>query len=192
MHRVTKVVRLSLDNTETLLRENTRLKVVHLFRDPRGIINSEIKTKWFPFSGKKEEAVKNNSIALCDRLLNDIKAGKQLIETFPDRVLIIQYEEFCDTVSLARYLYDFVGMTFTEEHKKFANTSDTLSATAKTDGYHPFAFRDSLPWQTVRTIDSVCQEVYRELGYTSFNNEDDFRNHSLALMRKCRIFMDET
>ena len=182
-HRVTKVLRLSLDNTEMLLRENPRLKVIHLLRDPRGVLNSQIHTGWFPFTEKSQEAVRNNAIGLCSRMLHDIESGKRLIQLYPNRVKIIHYEDFNDTVELAEFLYSFFGMEFNEKYKKHATTSDTISATKKTDGYHQFSYRNSLSWPTVENIDSVCDDLYRESGYRRFDTEDDLRNSNVSAIQ---------
>ena len=182
-HRVTKVLRLSLDNTDRLLRENPQLKVIHLLRDPRGIIHSHKKTGWFPFSGKSQEEVRNDAEATCSRMLHDIEAGRILMDRYPNRVKIIQYEDFSDTIELAKYLYDFLGMEFSEKYRLHANTSDSTSFTRKTDGYHYFSYRDSLSWETVRTIDSVCGEVYKKLGYTTFNTKRHLRDRNRSAIR---------
>ena len=187
-HRVTKVLRLSLDNTEVLLRDNPRLKVIHLLRDPRGTIHSHIKTRWFPFSDKSVEAVTNNADATCSRMLHDIEAGKRLMRQFPNRVKIIHYEDFNDTIELAKHLYDFLGMEFTEKYRNFANTSDTRSATRRTDGYHKFSYRDTLSWETVQIIDSVCNNLYKESGYKVFPTEKDLRNSNVSAIEKRLTF----
>ena len=187
-HRVTKVLRLSLDNTEDLLRDNPRLKVIHLLRDPRGTINSQIKTRWFPFSDKSQEAVRNDADALCSRMLHDIKAGTRLMRQFPNRAKIIHYEDFNDTIELAQYLYDFLGMGFSDKYRQHANTSDTRTATRKTDGYHKFSYRDTLSWETVQIIDTVCEDLYNESGYKPFATEQDLRNINVSAIQKRLTF----
>ena len=99
-HRVTKVLRLSLDNTENLLRDNSLLKVIQLIRDPRGVINSQIHTGWFPFSDKSLEKLRNNAVTMCSRMLHDIESGKRLMHLFPNRVQIIHYEDLMTQSSL--------------------------------------------------------------------------------------------
>ena len=187
-HRVTNVLRLSLDNTEDLLRDNPRLKVIHLLRDPRGTINSNIKNRWFPFSDKSRKSVRNNADAMCSRMLHDIKAGTRLMRQFPNRVKIIHYEDFNDTTELAKYLYDFLGMEFSDKYRQLANTSDIRSATRKTDGYHQLSYRDTLSWETVQIIDSVCEDLYNESGYKPFATEQDLRNNNVSAKQKRLTF----
>ena len=182
-HRVTKVLRLSLDNTEKLLRDNSRLKVIQLIRDPRGILNSQIHTGWFPFSDKSLEKSRNNAVVMCSRMLHDIEAGKRLMQLFPNRVQIIHYEDFNDTIQLAEYLYNFLGMEFSEKYRKHANTTDTNTKTRETDGYHQFSYRNTLSWATVQIIDSVCQNLYRETGYRGFDSEEDLRNANVSAIQ---------
>ena len=163
------MLRLPLDSAEVLLRENPKLKVVYLLRDPRGVITSQIKAKWFPFTGKTQQSVRNNAETLCSRMSNDIEAAKRLTKMYPNRVKRILYEDFGDKVGLAKQLYDFAGMDFNETFiEVFAKTTDTSAATTETDGFHPFTYRYFLPWDTVKTIDSACTKVYNEIGYRNF------------------------
>ena len=93
---------------------------------------------------------------------------EKLMRQFPNRVKIIHYEDFIDTIELAKYLYDFLGIAFIEKYRQFANTSDTISATRRTDGYHKFSYWDTHSWKTVQIIDSVCNDLYKESGYKVF------------------------
>ena len=178
-HKVAKVLRLSLDSTEQLLSENSKLNIVYLLRDPRGIIASEIKTKWFPFTGKTQQSVSDNAKTLCSRMSNDIAVAKRLTKLYPNRVKLILYEDFGDQVGLANKLYEFAGMGFNKTFvENFARTTDTSAATTKSDGFHPSTYRNNLPWNTVKIIDSVCSYVYSEIGYPHFKKEYDLRNEN--------------
>ena len=179
-HRVTKILRLSLDDTEDLLCDNPRLQVIHLLRDSRGTISSDIGTRWFPFSDKSREAVKNNADAMCSRMLHDIKARTRLMRQFPNRAKIIHYEDFNNTIELAKYLYDFLGIEFSDKYRQLAKTSYTGSATRKTNGYHQFSYRDTLTWETVQIVDTVCEHLYNESGYKPFATEQDLRNINVS------------
>ena len=120
---------------------------------------------------------------MCSRILHDIEAGMRLMQLFPNRVQIIHYEDFNDTIQLAKYLYNFLGMEFSEKYRKHANTTDTNTTTRETDGYHQFSYRNTLSWATVQIIDSVCQDLYRETGYRVFNSEDDLRNANVSAIQ---------
>ena len=182
-HRVIKTLRLSLETTEPLLRQNPHLKIIHLVRDPRGIIHSQIRTGWFPMSEANQLVVKKNVESLCSRILNDIHSGLRLMNKYPDKVKIIQYEDFSDTFRIAQYLYAFTGMDFSKKYRTFANTSVELTPESKSDGNHPFKYRDKLAWKTIQTIDSECKDVYNMLGYVVFNSEQDLRNHSISAIK---------
>ena len=176
-HRVSKVLRLSINSTELLLRENSKLDIVYLLRDPHGIITSQMKTKWFPFTGKTQHSVSDNAKALCTRMAADIAAAKRLLQLYPNRVNVILYEEFGNKARIVRELYDFAGMDYNRTFiETFANTTDTSAATTASDGFHPYTYRNYLTWDTVKTIDTACSEVYSATGYPQFETENDLRN----------------
>lgn len=113
---------MTLDNLETLLLRNDHLKVIHLFRDPRGILNSQLHTSWFPVEGDNEESVTKNIKVMCERLLLDFQTGKQLQMDFPDRVKLVQYERFANLTDVAENLYTFLGCLIQLSKRKSYNS----------------------------------------------------------------------
>ena len=124
-HRVIKSLRMTLDNLTPLLKANPRLKVVHLFRDPRAIFNSRIGTMYvpiknlYPLDENKLLHIRSAIKTTCERHLIDLEASEMLRNVYPDRFKVIQYENlFSEPVSRGvKDLYEFAGMNYGSEQQ---------------------------------------------------------------------------
>ena len=184
-HRVTKVLRLSLDIMHIFLNERPNLKVVHLVRDPRGLINSHFQTSWSPVRRRStEKQMINAARAICERMSRDIDIGQRLMEKYPGRFKIVQYEDFDDPSLKIGKLYKFLGMTHARETEQYIakpeTETDDVSDSKGSKGNHPFKYRTALSWSTVELIDQFCSDVYDKLGYTQFENETMYRDLSIS------------
>ena len=178
-HRVIKLLRMTLDRLEPMLKTNPRLKVIHLFRDPRGIFNSQIGGGLHTVDDEKLKIVRGTVKALCERLLIDVRASYMFKAIYPDRFKVIQYELFFDQPidDSARDLFEFAGMEYGSEHQKVIETKFNRK-TNKTTGFHPFSYRTKLPWSVVRIFNEECSEVLDRLGYSRY--EDNLHLNDLS------------
>ncbi|XP_045215797.2 carbohydrate sulfotransferase 1-like isoform X2 [Mercenaria mercenaria] len=181
-HRVTKVLRLSTDLLANLLNERENLKVIHLFRDPRAIINSRIKTRWFPIHAEKQ--IIQDAKALCKKMLYDFKEGQKLLKLFPNRFKVVYYEDLSkNTFNKSKALFKYLGMDL--DVQKFPTLrlltvfSDSKKQTER-EKNTAFWWRKSLSWDILQKIDLVCKGVYTELGYLFFKNVEEYQNISLS------------
>ena len=178
-HRVIKLLRMTVDNLEILLQRNKNLKIIHLFRDPRGIFNSHLKTGWF-VSGKDindPNLVQKDAGVMCERMMIDLKAGRNLQEKYPDRMKFIQYEDLGSILKdKVHVLNEFVGMKY--EIKQGVMIRKFFDSNRHSDkkGFHPYSYRNILSWEIVKVVDSVCAELLEQLGYTVYNSETHLRN----------------
>ena len=167
------------------LNERPNLKVVHLVRDPRGLINSHFQTSWSPLRRRStEKQLINAARAICERMSRDIDIGEKLLEKYPDRFKIVQYEDFDDPASKIDTLYNFLGMTHARETEQYIakpeTETDSASANGGAKGNHPFQYRTALRWSTVELIDQYCSDVYDKLGYSKFENETSYKDLSIS------------
>ncbi|XP_060600989.1 carbohydrate sulfotransferase 1-like [Ruditapes philippinarum] len=175
-NKVTKVLRISLFNLKSFLEVRPNLKIVHLFRDPRAVINSHIRTNWSPVRANSLESVASVSRSICGRMADDIENAKKLKAEFPQRFLIVQYEDFKNPLPKIRKLIDFVGMKFTSEAYNFIDIDTNATSGSKLNGNHPFLYREQLEWRFVRVINRYCSNIYKELGYTMFGSEEELKD----------------
>ncbi|KAL4221695.1 Carbohydrate (keratan sulfate Gal-6) sulfotransferase 1 [Mactra antiquata] len=190
-HRVSKVLRLGTGLLGPMLEERKNLKAFHLFRDPRAIINSRINTKWYP-SGSKD-AILSNAQGLCDRMLSDFREGQKLLQKYPDRFKFLFYEDMVDEpFEKVKAIYRFVGMDLDE--KLYPTVKELPVFTADKDQSEreknsAFWWRKSLEWDVVKGMDTLCKDVYKELGYKSIQSFNDFRNLSISSVDLSRTYM---
>ena len=172
-HRVLKLLRMTLDRLEPLLKTDPTLKVIHLFRDPRGIFNSQIGAGLYPVDDKTLIKARVAIRGLCERLLIDIRASYMFKVLYPDRFKVIQYETFFDkpVENSAKELYEFAEMEYGIEQQNVIQTKFNKKKTNKTTGFHPFSYRTKLPWSVVKLFNEECTEVLDRLGYTQYTDE---------------------
>ena len=184
-HRVSKVLRLTLGGLEPVLKHNPKLKVVHLFRDPRAIINSRIETKGYPLRSNPlgRNDIQNNAKALCDKMNTDIEEGEKLKSKFPDRFRFMHYEDVAMNRNSIKKLYDYVGMiyemdSFNHIYKVKTNNPERKlerkEKARKTN--NALWWRTYLSYDIIKQVNIVCYAVIAKLGYPQFNNVTDLRN----------------
>ena len=177
MHRVTKVLRMDLNLSETLLKDNPNLKVVHLFRDPRATIYSHFTATWFQRKNGSKERVEDIVKVVCKRMRADIEAGIKLMNKYQARVAIVQYEDFIvDTVAKMRTLYKFLGMKYTREVEQFVNNTRVNRLDINHDRSVPFSYRTKLSWVIVKMIDMYCNDVIHALGLKTYPTKELYLN----------------
>ena len=176
-HRVTKVVRFSLDRFESLLQTKENLKVIHLFRDPRAIMNSRFDAEWYP-RGDFVSTTKS----LCRKMMHDYQVGQKLMKKYPYRFRFLYYEDLNDKPSdKIKTIYRYLGMSL-KEHKfpivKNTNvfTNSDVNVSTEREKNTAYWWRKQLRWHLVKQIDNICKDVYNALGYVAFSNYDEMTN----------------
>ena len=182
---MTKVLRLTTESLEDLLLQNDRIKVIHLFRDPRAIVNSRIESRGYP-----THDVTSNSRTLCDKMSFDYEGGLRLMEKFPDRFRFIVYEDIKSNIESAiKKLYDFVGMNFNAvQFQQFnrvktndpINRNPLMSRTRSTDNAK--WWRSYLSFNKYTSIEGMCTAVVKKLNLTTFESRQAMLNMSVPSM----------
>ncbi|WAR16149.1 hypothetical protein MAR_030743, partial [Mya arenaria] len=109
-HRMVKILRIDVKSVGSMLETNPRLKMVLLFRDPRGSMNSRLTTAFYQKYVRNISQISNNADMLCSRMRADMSAGKKLKIKYPGRVILIQYEDLDDSENKLNKLYDFLNI----------------------------------------------------------------------------------
>ena len=163
--RVIKLVRLSLTIAAPLLEKDQALKLVHLFRDPRGTIASRlVKTKWYPLFIANNDYSKllKNAEVLCKRMIKDFDAGSILRRRFPNRVKLIKYEDLNGN--------DVGALKVKDELRTFLNlNTESYSQRSKSNSTSDWI--RTLDWKVIEIVDSVCGSVYQKLGYSKIDHQ---------------------
>ena len=197
-HRVTKVVRLTVDNLETVLSQVPNLKVIHLLRDPRAIINSRITTTWYTLKDAQEgegEQLSKEAEDLCRRMTYDLDESVKLKQKFPDRFSLVSFEDLNTNLQLKSYiLYNYLGINNTflsnklstmpailkEEHNVVSETGDFINW-----------WRYNLSFQSIHLVQNVCAKLLLRLGYEMFHTQADLLNSTLHSFKSPDVLLLE-
>ena len=171
------------------------LKVVHLVRDPRAILNSRVtkdaRINWTVAS------VKEHARGLCRDMLRNIKYAVSAPPWLEGSYTLLRYEDLATNPhQIAEQLYKFVGINIAPQVRMWIDrataegfTSVTLdnsvsrlvspSAQNITDSVHKW--RLQIPYSIVTMIETECYEVMNLLGYKIVDDEEELRTVSFPL-----------
>ena len=154
--RVVKVVRGEMRNVEALMRASRNFRLVHVIRDPRGVINSRRKKPFFRSVGAR----KNNTISearyYCEDVVRDIELRHRLEAKYPGRTMQVIYDDFVKNAhQRTRQIYAFLETNMPPEVGAFIETTRPGTASS---------WRKQLDSNFVQQVDRVCSRLYAMLG----------------------------
>ena len=178
--RIAKIIRGRLENMEPFMHSTENYKVIHLYRDPRGVMNSIRNFKW------------NHNVSLyCANIRDDIEAYDQLVKFYPDKVTQVVYDRFSeDPMQGAVDLFSFLSgnrplpqsvVDYIVSHTGSTvkgSMSRTKNSTAIVQKW-----RSTLPvtYLTEVQTNTDCRFVLKHMGYRIFASLSDARNLSIPL-----------
>ncbi|XP_033627172.1 carbohydrate sulfotransferase 3-like [Asterias rubens] len=192
-----KSVRISdIGSLLPLIKDKTvNLKVIHLVRDPRGMIASRVvamndikKT-----ADKVETFTDDTKTALinyCWNNLHNTDVGTNMPK-FRDNYLLLRYEDVSlDPHEAARRIYNFTGLgavpgnvsSWIQEHTS-AHVAGTYS-TSRVSSQVYQSWRSRLSFPTVKTIEEVgtCSKMMQRFGYLPAKDQDHLTNLNISLL----------
>jgi len=162
---LTKTIRLHKDNMDWV--HGTNIKVVHLVRDPRGMIGSMLR--------QPEEWT--NRLQSYQKVCRQLEEDLELERTLPQgNYLRVKYEDLVDNpVDKFQEIFEFVGLEFSEDvqtkirnlyrgEEKDPKASEYYS-TLRTRNFRHDAWKGKMDSQTVEEIECDCKTVMEKLGY---------------------------
>ncbi|XP_060583610.1 uncharacterized protein LOC132739818 [Ruditapes philippinarum] len=194
--KVIKTPRLSTQILKTLLQGHSNVTIVHVFRDPRGIlfqIMSE-NSDQAPVS-----ALRKYANSLCSRMRDDLEVGFKLASLYPKRFKLMLFEDFeWDMVTVFKPLFRFVGFPLYRKDKSFVEAISQKKALTeyiketgnktrpdssqqevlKMTNINPFQWRKQIDVNNLKIIDEYCGDLYIKLGYNVYANVENLRNLS--------------
>ena len=149
------------------------VKVVHLVRDPRAVVNSRVNLKWM--KDHLHPSFSDNVRRICNPILQNIRFGL----LFPppwlkNRFLIIRYEDLVEnTVNITRELYRFAGFDWSASIDKWISKqaynskqgteySVFRNATAAIHGWK------NAPKPFIKAVEDECRDLMDFLGYEKY------------------------
>ena len=195
-HRVTKVLRLSADNLQTILIRNPSVKVIQLFRDPRAVINSRLTTDWYYLKEDPKDAelkaIRANADGLCKRMTYDLEKGRQLQKMFPTRFTFLLFEDvYTNVQKRSSDLYRYLGMSPPDDNDKYFNVSDIgkyeHTVEKKSNDFSSW-WRTQLSFGAAKAVEEVCSDVFSVFKYVRFQSDSLMRDLTVPSWNMQHIF----
>lgn len=175
-----------MDIIPSLMHRLPNLKVIHLIRDPRGIMNSRVKVKLSNWLNLVTEV--ND---LCSSIVRNIETAEKVKQKFPDRTKLLVYEQLSEyPTEISRDLFGFVDMDFSPlvqrrldrlTHNR-AQARDCDWCTKKANSTKTaLMWRTEIDFQHALVIEKHCGGVYDLVGYLRTKDEQTLRNLSISL-----------
>ena len=151
------------------------VKLVHLVRDPRAVVNSRVKLKWM--KNHLDPSFHKNVQRICEPTLQNVRLG--LLTPPPwlkNRFKVIRYEDLVvNTVNVTQELYKFAGFEWSDSVDKWiiAQAKNTKqkgayslfrNASAAIHGWK------NAPKPFIKAVEDACGDLMDFLGYEKWEN----------------------
>ncbi|XP_015207492.1 carbohydrate sulfotransferase 1 [Lepisosteus oculatus] len=198
-----KTVRIPEIKDLKILSEDPRLnlKIVHLVRDPRGILASRMVAfmdqfrawKIWNATGRRPHYIDLSQITrTCQDLSDSAETGFQKPSWLRGKYLLVRYEDLAkNPEEKAKEIYKFIGLEMDEKVRTWIMHNTNRSAIP--EGNYKFSttrnskataesWRLNLAFDIVQTVQTVCNNTLYLLGYKPVNSVTDLRNMSNSLV----------
>lgn len=179
--QVMKVTRLHMSQVRDWLHSNPDIagsvKILHLVRDPRGILASRRLLDWC-----NESKSCAHQDTLCSELRADLDTFEELQRTFPNSTYRLRYEDVSlDPKKEALKMFDALGLNYTVYVSNFLKThtrarkADALDpySTRRNSSTVAFQWRTKLNYEDIADIQRSCSDVLLRLGYKTITSENE-------------------
>ncbi|XP_047737864.1 carbohydrate sulfotransferase 5-like [Hyalella azteca] len=178
-----KIVSLRLKLAQSLLEEelNFDIRIIHLVRDPRGMLSSS-----------KGIIVNDNLLDpeyICENLREDIAVGQQISKNYPNRYKLVRYEDLAAlpvsfTKEMLNFLQERPTIKVLTALNKLTNSFSVVLNTAKYSvtkysKSKPNEWRKYLNFSEVMNIQNVCGDVIAQLKYRLFSDENEYVDYTM-------------
>ncbi|XP_033746107.1 uncharacterized protein LOC117331483 [Pecten maximus] len=181
---IIKTIRLEMASVKLLLKWLPGLKVVHLLRDPRGKLSSELK-----LDENRWSSIDSIASLHCNRMFSDVVQAYRLNKHYPNTIRILRYERFSnDPIDKTRKMFRFLNLNFTTKILEYVK-STTLNESVRENCYYCIKrtnaglastkWRVDLPHPHVQRIDRQCMKLYRIVGFVAMKDSNSLRNLSI-------------
>ena len=170
--REVKTIKFTADSLGPLLSADPKVKVIHLLRDPRGMLLSQVN-----FSRKTDLSL-SRAQTFCRRLLHDISLRRKLELTYKDTFLEVKYEDLAsDPLKWLDKIYDHLGLEVTKEVRTWvmasmssnvANVDERVMGTTRSNSTQTaYAWKSKISPEELKRIYSVteCIQLIELLKY---------------------------
>ena len=150
-----KTVRGTMASADKLLQSHPDFFLIHLVRDPRGVVLSRRKSGWsqgFYGRGKVRALAKT----YCTTVLDDIRHRKSLEKKYPHRIHSVLMDQFFEEPEKhVREIYGKIGLTVPTDVTQYLNLTIKSGVADK--------WMEKLTREEINDITNECSDVYKEI-----------------------------
>ncbi|CAL1285283.1 unnamed protein product [Larinioides sclopetarius] len=168
---VMKITRLHMRQLRSYMKENPdkNFKVIHLTRDPRGILSSRWSLDWCNGTNCSDSGV------LCREMDEDIRIFNELQQEQPSNFIKVRYEDLStNPENETEKLFSFLNLPFSTSVKKFLKTH---TVGRKSDAKNPYSTRrnsssmvnswhERFTYKQIVGVQSQCGDVLQRLNHS--------------------------
>lgn len=174
--RSIKFIRMSMEVAGQLLKIFPDIKIIHLTRDPRAMLDSQVRKN--DMGSRYFDSFVQNTNAMCMRMKHDLDLLHTLKKYHPLAFYSMQYENFVQSpITATGKLLDFLGLTFTDKMKNYVASKTILAEKNSTE--RAAVWRHHISAQHLKVLDANCDQVYTDLGYIKYPSILHIRNLSM-------------
>ncbi|KAM8974022.1 carbohydrate sulfotransferase 1-like [Pelodytes ibericus] len=211
-HMAIKTVRIPKIGDLRTLVEDPRLnfKIIHLVRDPRGILASRISTfidlyrtwKIWNSTGKQPRNIDLTQITTtCEDFSESVETGFSRPSWLKGKYMLVRYEDIAtDPVRKAKEMYDFLGLEWRQDVQTWIeqNTNGSVVpsvnfkySTSRNSAETYENWRLHLCLDIVQKLQDMCNATFSLLGYKMVDSVQQLKNLSYSLVEP-RTFLPFT
>lgn len=182
---ILKTIRVSMALLPSLLEKFPDLRVIHLLRDPRGILDSRRRGGFLRNTGFEQSAR-----SLCDLLRINIEYSKILQRQFPDRITTVLYEDLAESpLELSHKLYRHLHLEYSDNfeewvfnHTSAGTPNNSYYGTIRSNSSQTSqSWRKRLKFEDVKAIEKTCAGVIELIGFRNVTDKEDLQNTTRTL-----------
>ena len=167
-----KVIRLHMSYVDQLLSSDPDLRVIHLVRDPRGLVQAW--RKMDPSGSKSMTDMQLNAKLICRRMLTDCQIRRRLELKYPRRILVVRYEDLVtatdkvlnDVYSRLLQLALPSNVVNAINEQLHATSADGAYGTQRKNGTATATnWRRTINNTLLKYINNTCRQLLDELHY---------------------------
>ena len=165
--RAAKTVRMRMSTVERVLLRDPEVKVIHLFRDPRGVVLSRSKSM-------ESERMLKEGRELCRKMRQDIVEREALEQRFPHSFKVVRYEDLAgEPLGIATELFEFLQRplpTRVQTWLRLSTQNTNITSERPMSTFRRNSKRTAHRWKTVghvprKELAKACAFVLKKLKY---------------------------
>lgn len=160
---VQKFIRMTMDMAKLLLHGNQNLKLIHLVRDPRAMLDSQVRKR--DSGAHILSTFKGRAHYMCQQMLSDLQLAKELKRVYPDQIYTVRYEDMIDVnKTTIKNIFQFIDIPFSKNDDVYVKQTSRQSS-SKNSTHLIVPWQKHISLQNLNIVNSFCSPLYKELGY---------------------------